>query len=289
MKTSISTKLMNALQCGRKHMTPETRKKVTDFVLSQQTESGAFLGKGGLEDLYYTMFGWLVAYVLNIRLDSQKMSEYINRFDADELDFVHYIAYMKCKMLHRLVAKGVIGMWLNGLNVSNVRSLDSFQEYPQGDRHSPYTQFLWLSLLEDSNIKLIGKKQTLIDLQDYRVAGGGYANLPQSETPSANATAAALMIKAQLSVYDHAEAEALRNMQNETGGFKAEIFSPMPDLLSTATSLFALKNYGVKPSVNPSDFLEAHWLEQGGFAATLLDERSDVEYVFYGLLALGSI
>ena len=36
-------------------------------------------------------------------------------------------------------------------------------------------------------------------------------------------------------------------------------------------------------------FVQAHWLESGGFAPTLLDDYSDVEYVFYGLLALGSI
>lgn len=271
-----------------KRLLPESRNKLVAFTLSQQIENDAFMGKGGQEDLYYTSFGWLVSYVLGIRLDASKMSAYIKRFDENELDLVHYVAWMKCKMLYRLVSEGMLGMWLNVWNVNNVRSLDTFTDFPQGDRHSPYTQFLWLSVLEDNNARLIGKKQTLLDLQDYKVEGG-YANLKDSESASANATAAALMIKAQLAVYDHEEAVVLRDMQEDNGGFKAEAQAPLPDLLSTATSLFALKNYGIKPKYEASDFIEAHWNENGGFMATLLDEQSDMEYVFYGLLALGSL
>ena len=289
MKTSISTKLMVALERAKKRLTDDSYKRLMAFVQSQKTENGAFVNKGGQEDLYYTAFGWLVSYAMGIRLDANKMSAYIKQFDAEQLDLVHYMAWMKCKKLYRLVSEGVLGMWLSVWSVGNLRSLDSFSEYPQGDRHSPYTQFLWLSVLEDNNARLIGKKQTLVDLQDYRKIGGGYANLKDNESASANATAAALMIKAQLSVYDHDEAKALQKMQDESGGFKSEASSPMPDLLSTSTSLFALKNYGLKPLIDPKDFIEAHWLDNGGFAATLLDKQSDMEYVFYGLLALGSI
>jgi len=289
MKTSISTKMMVTLKRAKKRLTEDSYKRLTSFVLSQQTESSAFMNKGGKEDLYYTAFGWLVADVLGVRLNAGKMGAYIRQFDDTQLDLVHYMAWMKCRMLYRLVSEGVIGMWLNVWDVSQIRPLDSFSEFPQGDRHSPYTQFLWLSLLEDNNIRLKGTKQTLIDLQDYQIKEGGYANLKDSASASANATAAALMIKAQLAAYDHVEADALRKMQDESGGFKAEAGSMVPDLLSTSTSLFALKNYGLKPLIDPTDFIEAHWLEDGGFAATLLDGQSDMEYVFYGLLALGSI
>ena len=289
MKTSISSKMMSALERAKKRLATETREGLVSFLLSQQRGNGGFPNKGGLEDLYYTAFGWLVSYVLGIRLEADKMNAYLGQFKEEELDFVHYIAFMKCKMLHRLVSEGIMGMWLNGWKASNVRSLDSFLEFPHEDRHSPYNQFLWLSLLEDCHFRLMGKKQTLIDLQNYRVAGGGFSNLKQQEAASANATAAALMIKAQLAVYDRLDAEALCKMQEDNGGFKAEEGAPIPDLLSTATALFALKNYGLKPLYNPAGFIEAHLADNGGFMATLLDEQCDVEYVFYGLLALGSI
>ena len=289
MKTSISTKMMSALERAKKRLTPEIRERVTAFVLSQQTESGAFINKEGQEDLYETAFGWLVSYALGFRLDSNKMSAYLKQFNPEELDLIHYLAYMKCKSLYRLVSEGVIGMWLNVWSVGNVRSLDSFQAFPYGDRHSPYNQFFWLSLLEDNNARLIGKKQTLIDLEDYNVKGGGYSIQKHQDTDSANATAAALMIKAQLAVYDHVEAGALRKMQEQDGGFKAEVTSPEADLVSTATALFALKNYGLKPMVDPTDFIYQHLTSSGSFLRTMQDERGDMEDVFYGLLALGSV
>ena len=289
MKTSISTKMIAALERAMKRLTPEMRAKLTAYVLSQQSDSGAFVNKGGKDGLYDTVFGWIVLYALGVRLDSHKMSSYLSQFNPEELDLVHYIAYMKSKSLYRLVSEGVIGMWLNVWSVGNVRSLDSFKEYPFGDRHTPYNQFFWLSLLEDNNARLIGKKQTLIDLEDYKVPGGGYSVQQHQDTVSTNATATALMIKAQLAAYDHDDAQALRKMQEKDGGFKSEVTSPVADLHSTATALFALKNYGLKPLVDPTAFIQAHLTPNNGFVLTKLVDQGDMEDTFYGLMALGSI
>ena len=79
----------------------------------------------------------------------------------------------------------------------------------------------------------------------------------------------------------------LKQRQDETGGFRASEVAPVPDLLSTAVALFTLRLIGEQPQ-SASRFIEAHWLDMGSFAPTLLDEYSDVEYLFYGLLALGS-
>lgn len=79
----------------------------------------------------------------------------------------------------------------------------------------------------------------------------------------------------------------LKERQDETGGFRASEVSPVPDLLSTAVALFTIRLIGEHPQ-SASRFIEAHWLDMGSFAPTLLDEYSDVEYLFYGLLALGS-
>ena len=79
----------------------------------------------------------------------------------------------------------------------------------------------------------------------------------------------------------------LKQRQDETGGFRASEVSPVPDLLSTAVALFTLRLIEIHPQ-SAQSFIEAHWLDIGSFAPTLLDEYSDVEYLFYGLLALGS-
>ncbi|MBO6033597.1 MAG: hypothetical protein J6Q22_19450 [Prevotella sp.] len=90
----------------------------------------------------------------------------------------------------------------------------------------------------------------------------------------------------------------LKQRQDETGGFRASEVAPVPDLLSTAVALFTLRLIGERLQVgdrrsgmglqSAARFIEAHWLNMGSFAPTLLDEYSDVEYLFYGLLALGS-
>ena len=73
----------------------------------------------------------------------------------------------------------------------------------------------------------------------------------------------------------------------KTGGFYASEAAPIPDLLSTAVALFTLRLIGAEFK-DATQFIQAHWLDNGGFAPTLLDDYSDVEYVFYGLLALGT-
>lgn len=82
----------------------------------------------------------------------------------------------------------------------------------------------------------------------------------------------------------------LADRQDETGGFYASEQAPIPDLLSTAVALFTLRLAGTGSKADASDFLQAHWRDgEGGFVPTIMDGYSDVEYVFYGLLGLGSI
>ena len=81
--------------------------------------------------------------------------------------------------------------------------------------------------------------------------------------------------------------EWLRQRQDDTGGFYASEQSPTPDLLSTAVSLFTTRLIGVDVK-DATQFVMAHWLDGGGFTPTVFDDYSDVEYVFYGLLALGT-
>lgn len=80
----------------------------------------------------------------------------------------------------------------------------------------------------------------------------------------------------------------VQERQDETGCFYASEHAPIPDLLSTSVALFTLRLLAAEAK-DASDFIQAHWLESGGFMPTLLDEYSDVEYCFYGLLALGSL
>lgn len=280
-------KLFKTLQKGKKRLGEEALSKVTGFVDSQRTEEESFINKSGKADLYYTSFAWLLSLVFGIKLNDDKMNVYLAEQDTENLDLVHYAAYMRCRMLRELGKKGKIGMLFNSLSSAEKKDSKSFDTFPHYDEHSPYTQYIRLSLLEDMEQtidKSLGKS-----LSEYQLPCGGYTNIPDSASATTNATVAALAVMGQLNGYKRNTAiDYLRDSQDFSGGFAATENAPIPDLLSTATSLFMLNCYKVKPRYPTRDFIEAHWLDSGGFSATLFDDKSDVEYTFYGLLALGA-
>jgi hypothetical protein len=145
--------------------------------------------------------------------------------------------------------------------------------------------------MEDMRWQIHNKKEIIESLDSYRVPSGGYSNRVGGLSASTNATAAALSVRGQLAGYRYnltGDVKWLYELQDESGGFCANRQAPLPDMLSTATALFALRCYSIKPRVEPISFIEAHWLESGGFAPTLAERNSDIEYTFYGILALGT-
>lgn len=66
----------------------------------------------------------------------------------------------------------------------------------------------------------------------------------------------------------------------------------MPDLLSTAVGLHCLDGLQF-PLANVQDacldFIDSLWTAEGGFHGTWDDEVLDIEYTYYGLLALGHL
>ena len=112
--------------------------------------------------------------------------------------------------------------------------------------------------------------------------------LRSEEVMTTNAVCCILAMQHQMGKpLDAASVSWLQQRQDETGGFHANEEAPIPDLLSTAVGLFTLRLIGVAAK-DASQFIQAHWMDSGGFVPTLYDDYSDVEYVFYGLLALGS-
>lgn len=290
MKETISIRLLKTLQHGVAQLSPEAKLQVIDFVRTQQTGNGAFKNKGNKADLYYTVFGWMLCFVLGIKLDSAKMNAYLGSIQPEELDLIHFAAYVRCATLASIAQKGKILSWIGSIRPKAVKPIHQFAGIPHDDPQSPYSQFIWLSLLEDTGNKPGNPEEIEEQLTHYETPEGGYRNLADGLGATTNATVAALSVLGQIKGYEaNKSSRFLQELQQENGGFRAAEASPVPDLLSTATALFTLQCYRQKPPFHPGDFLEAHWLNSGGFCPTLIDESSDVEYTFYGLLALGTI
>ena len=66
----------------------------------------------------------------------------------------------------------------------------------------------------------------------------------------------------------------------------------MPDLLTTAVALHTLD--AMQSPIEPIresclDFLDTLWNAEGGFHGNWSDDQLDIEYTYYGLLALGHL
>jgi hypothetical protein len=85
---------------------------------------------------------------------------------------------------------------------------------------------------------------------------------------------------------------ALLSRAVPAGGFAPTGKIVVPDLLSTATALFALVSMGTTlDSIQQPCFkyAESLWRDSGGFAGHVADEFEDVEYTFYALLTIGCL
>jgi hypothetical protein len=288
--STVSEKLLKTLVKGKRQLSEEALARVRDFVMSQKTDEDVFMNKNRTADLYYTVVGWLLAYMLDIRLDEKKTSAYLKRQAIDGLDFIHYAAFVRCRLLQKLLAGRYFALGMGRLFSSPVKPLYAFEHYPHDDAETPYSRFVWLCMMEDANRKIRNKAELKAGLNEYRVPTGGFSNRKNNPAAATNATAAALAGLGPLAGYKtNEDVHFLQELQKVSGGFAAAPHSPVPDLLSTATALFTLQCYRIKPKISPCDFIEAHWLNSGGFSATLLEDTSDVEYTFYGLLALGTL
>jgi geranylgeranyl transferase type-2 subunit beta len=75
-------------------------------------------------------------------------------------------------------------------------------------------------------------------------------------------------------------------MPSPEGGLRANARAPLADLLSTFTGCWTLHQLGALDRIDTRAalaFVRSLELPTGGFRGGLWDERTDVEYTFYGL------
>jgi hypothetical protein len=130
-------------------------------------------------------------------------------------------------------------------------------------------------------------------LRALRTADGAWANEPGLPEGSTTATAAAVTFYRHAHLTPPAElGRWILAQAHPEGGFKAFPRAPIPDLLSTAVALHALDGLQVDFShlkESLLDFVDSLWSAEGGFHGHWADDDLDVEYTYYGLLALGHL
>jgi hypothetical protein len=267
------------------------KEEVLQFLISQQNPDGGFKDRGGKSDLYYSLFGGLMLRAVEKETGDRRpeTGEPLPESEAVEgaiLKLKQFIAQQSSSEVPGFIEKCCLVLLQKELKAgrnSKLKALISLGKSFWKERHSinlSYRSFvLFLTLdavLPFRRILKTGAKRmltrTTIDQHS-----------PCSEV------AAKVFLQKMMNQDVSKDEELLKSFACESGGFKAFAHLENADMLSTAVALFALNYAGgdlrlLKPIC--LDFIEQNF-SYGAFLSGDGDPTADVEYTFYGLLALG--
>jgi hypothetical protein len=268
----ISPKLLEpVLAKSVKMLDDEMILEMKSFVISQQTSEGGFSDRAGNCDLYYSLFGYFIAESLSVTEVNEKLKKYISTtVSAGNLTGVY--RYCGAILYAKLVGLDEVTEKLRKEIVTEL-----LQPNIKQPEYSSFLAILALFYLEDYiNVKRVVNR--------YKRS----LNLKGHPCPVVAATAVMMGMAGNT---QSVAIEALRSFYRGHGGFAAVLRAPEEDLLSTGVALFALHFLDADIRLIKPDcllFVDDLYLD-GGFRATSTDFITDVEYTFYGLLALGSM
>ncbi|MEW6158724.1 MAG: prenyltransferase/squalene oxidase repeat-containing protein [Verrucomicrobiota bacterium] len=272
---------------------------VKHFFLAQHNADGGFKDRQGRSDLYYTVFGLDGLLALQAEFNSGSVFDFLEEEEHwEELDFVHLCCLARCR-----AALEQLGPSERRFSVPRHEILDRVEMYrtPDGgysqahrsNASTTYASFLALGAYQDLKAEMPQPERMLESIYQLRTPDGAWANDRSMKVGSTNATAAALTVLRQFDEPAPAgTGDWLMARAHPQGGFLAAPQAPLPDLLSTATALHALAGLEMDLAAVKEpclDFIDSLWTNAGGFHGHWSDDALDVEYTYYGLLALGHL
>jgi hypothetical protein len=241
------------------------------FIKAQQTREGGFADRGGKCDLYYTLFGGFVSEALDVKEVFPALRKYIRetvRSGNPEGIYLHCMVILWTKFCGKdPLPEKVRKEFIAGLadSVAGKAAYDTF-----------------LNLLTCYYTRYHTGLFRLWKIIRVQVA---------SEDVPCSVLAAELVVAHLRCLPTGEMVSRLLKFQRKDGSFSASLKVPAGDLLSTAVALYALKFADHDLTlIKPACLAYADALYCcGGFCAALSEENPDMEYTFYGLLALGSL
>ena len=272
----------------------ESLPAVCAFARSRITEGGMGLDRDQRPDLYYTIFAIALLQALDEPIPTLSIREQLLSYaEGASLDFIHLGALARCwaAIGHypRELAAGILH------NIEHYRTLNGGYDGERGAAFgTAYGGFVALGSYQDLGVPIPEPLRLVQSLKYLETPDGGWGNAPNLRAGSTNASAAAITLLHQLEIpVNETTGRWLLAQVHSSGGFLAMPMAPIPDLLSTATALHALGclNVDLPSRIKEQclDFLDSLWTADGGFHGHWADDFLDVEYTFYGLLALGHL
>jgi len=242
-----------------------------NYVAGRIHPSGGFKDRAGNPDLYYTLFGIFLAEALEqhdvLNTTRQYIENEIRRHEPEGVH-LHCASILASKLSDDKMLK------------RDLRKKIRTNLYSSPVKQQAYGKFVNLLAFYYSG-DYIGLFKT----------GSQMKNLSGNETLPSTVIAALTVLHHTFGRKTADLIIRLQDFYDNRGGFRAVKSAPVPDLLSTAVTLFAFYFTGQDMrSVKPDclDFIDSLYHE-GGFGASILDPEPDIEYTFYGMLALGSL
>ena len=290
-RVSLRLEMLQVARLAPKVLGADGAGLVEAMVRSRQNADGGFQDRGGRSDVYYTVFALDALAALQVPLPLEPVRKFLQTFgDGAGLDFVHLCC------LARLWGYFPESERPGGLlaRVEQWRTPDGgYHQRPGAPQTSAYGAMLAGAAYLDWKRRPPRSWKLAWSLRALRTADGAWANEPGLAEGSTTATAAAVTFYRHAHLTPPAElGRWILSQAHPEGGFKAFPRAPMPDLLSTAVALHALDGLlaDFRHLQEPLlDFVDSLWSAEGGFHGHWADDELDVEYTYYGLLALGHL
>jgi hypothetical protein len=221
--------------------------------------------------LYYTLFGYYIAESFSVNEVIEPLKKYVAAM-VTSTDLSGVYRYCGAILYAKLIGLDATTEKLRQQIVADLTLTDSKQP-----EYSGFLGVLALYYLEDY-------------LSIQRIVNQYKQSFSLTGHPCPVVAATAVM----LGMTGNRKSEAvdmLKAFYRANGGFAALHQAPAGDLLSTGVALYALHFLDADLRLMKPDCLAFvdDLYDNGGFRATQYDAVTDVEYTFYGLLALGSL
>lgn len=266
------------------------REEVIRFFLGQQNFDGGFQDRGGKSDLYYSLFGVMLLRAAELEIGESYERESAERnknFTSESLlnlrQFISGQSKTKVPGFIEQCCLVLLQKELKTSRFSRIKSLihlgRSFWEerYFINLSYRSFVLFLTLDAVLPFRGILIRAAERMLERTTV------------DEHSPCSEVAARVFLQKMMNRIVPDELNLLNSFFCASGGFKAFHHQEQSDMLSTAVALFVLDYTGcdlrlIKPAC--LDFIQQNYSD-GAFLSGDGDQTADVEYTFYGLLALG--
>jgi prenyltransferase beta subunit len=273
----------------------DAARQVESFVLAQQNTDGGFRDRDGRSDLYYSSFAVDALTALRAEIPAN-LTSYLASCHPGQLDFVHCACLARLlSVVHRTGPDWDTKLENTLARLEMFRTSDGgYNQTPESSGGSCYACFLSLGAYGDHGLFPPQHHEIGACLRELALPNGAWVNdkaFPVANVP-ATAAAVSLARNLRLPIPEETAGFLLSAYHPASGGFTPFPGAHLPDLLSTAVALHALDGLQADFSriKDPClDYVDSLWTAEGGFHGHWDDDVLDLEYTYYGLLALGHL